>query len=296
MSIIALLKFVLSHPLNSAEKGAALGRVWRWQVASRLIDAPVALPFVEGTSLLVRTGMTGATGNWYCGLHELPEMAFVLHVLRETDLFVDVGANIGSYSVLAGGAVGARVIAVEPVPETAKALAQNVALNGISDRCRVRQVGIAKRNGQLRFTSSLDTVNHVVEGDERGGVIEVPVLTLDDMLQGEVPTLMKIDVEGYELAVLEGGLQTLMSPDLVAVIMETNGSGERYGIDDARVFDLMERCGFVRMVYDPFSRLLVNQTGGLQAGSQNSIFVKDPDRVRERLQKAKKYRLVNGSI
>lgn len=47
--------------------------------------------------------MTGATGNWYCGLQEYEDMSFVLHALRPGDLFVDVGANIGSYSILAAG-------------------------------------------------------------------------------------------------------------------------------------------------------------------------------------------------
>ncbi|TMC68336.1 MAG: FkbM family methyltransferase, partial [Chloroflexi bacterium] len=90
----------------------------RWQFVSRLIAGPIALPFVEGTSLFAMRGMTGATGNWYCGLHEVREMAFVLHLLRAKDHFLDVGANVGSYTVLAGGAVGARVTAVEPIPET----------------------------------------------------------------------------------------------------------------------------------------------------------------------------------
>ena len=47
-------------------------------------------------------GMTGATGNVYCGLHEFEDMALVLHALRPRDLFVDVGANVGSYTVLGG--------------------------------------------------------------------------------------------------------------------------------------------------------------------------------------------------
>lgn len=54
--------------------------------------------------------MTGATGNIYVGLHEFEDMAFLLHVLRRTDLFVDVGANIGSYTILAGGAAGAKLL------------------------------------------------------------------------------------------------------------------------------------------------------------------------------------------
>src|SRR4051812_14088428 len=107
MGISDLVSFVWQHPLNAGSRWAALGRVARWQMASRLLTAPVALPFVEGTFLLASRGMTGATGNWYCGLHEVHDMAFVLHLLRDGDHFLDVGANVGSYTILAGGAVGA---------------------------------------------------------------------------------------------------------------------------------------------------------------------------------------------
>src|SRR5438270_11919454 len=110
MELLDLIRFVWHHPLNAGNKLAALGRVVRWQVASRLLSGPITLPCVEGTSLLASRGMTGATGNWYCGLHEVRDMAFALHLLRPGDRFLDVGANVGSYTVLAAGAVGAKVV------------------------------------------------------------------------------------------------------------------------------------------------------------------------------------------
>src|SRR5262245_48181443 len=99
------LNFVLRHPLSRGRKFANLKRLFAWQIGSRLVPGPVAINFVNATKLLVRPGMTGATGNIYVGLHEFPEMSFVLHFLRPSDLFVDIGANIGSYTVLAAGAV-----------------------------------------------------------------------------------------------------------------------------------------------------------------------------------------------
>jgi hypothetical protein len=64
---------------------------------------PVVVPFVGDTRLLVARGMRGATGNVYVGLHEFEEMAFALHALRPSSRFIDVGANVGSYTVLAAG-------------------------------------------------------------------------------------------------------------------------------------------------------------------------------------------------
>ncbi len=103
MSLLNSLGFILRHPLNRRQPGAALVRWLRWQVGSRLLPGPVLAPFVNDVRLIVEAGMTGATGNVYCGLHEFEDMALVLHALRSGDLFVDIGANVGSYFMLGGG-------------------------------------------------------------------------------------------------------------------------------------------------------------------------------------------------
>jgi len=77
---------------------------------------PVLVPWVGSTSQVIETGMTGATMNLYYGLHEAADMAFVLHALRPDDVFLDVGANVGTYSILVSGVAQARTTALEPIP------------------------------------------------------------------------------------------------------------------------------------------------------------------------------------
>lgn len=285
------LRFVWTHPLNANGRLKAVGRVVRWQVGSRLLPGPIALPFVGDTRLFVTRGMAGATGNWYCGLHEAAEMGFVLHALRPTDLFLDVGANVGSYTVLAAGAVGARVTAAEPIPATFQNLVRNVELNGLRDRARCEQVGLSEQSGSLRFTDDLDTVNHVVSGTEEGGT-EIPVTTIDGLTGSDTPTIIKIDVEGYELPVVRGGHRTLADERCLAVILETNGSGARYGVDDSEIVAVMARHRFDPFGYDPVGRRLSRGT----TGGANTIFIRDVTAVETRIRHAPRYRLVNGSI
>lgn len=291
-ALFDLLRFVWRHPLNRANRWGALMRVARWQLGSRLLPGPVAVPFVGEGRLTLERGMTGATGNWYCGLHELEEMAFVLHLLRPGDLFVDVGANIGSYSVMASAGVGARSVAIEPVPATFERMLRNARINALEDRMTCIQAGVSDAPGTLAFTAGLDTVNHVLAKGEAGDCVQVEVLALDSLPAAHEAALIKIDVEGHELAVLEGAATVLASPGLLAVVMEVNGSGARYGLADDALFACMAGHGFSRYAYDPFARRL----NAPQAGAANAIFVRNVEAVAVRLRDAPAYRLVNGYI
>lgn len=105
------MAFIVRHPLSSKHPLRALIRYADWQMRSRL-KGEIVFEWVAGSRLIVRRGMTGATGNIYCGLHEYRDMAFLLHLLRADDLFVDIGANIGSYTILASAVCGARAITI----------------------------------------------------------------------------------------------------------------------------------------------------------------------------------------
>jgi len=288
--MIRILKFIWNHPLNANGRLSAIGRFLRWQVGSRLLPGSIALPFVDGYRLFAERGMAGATGNWYCGLHETSEMGFCLHALLPTDYFLDVGANIGSYSVLAGGAVGANVIAIEPIPSTFAHLQRNILLNELGERVRCERIGLSDRATVLRFTDLLDTTNHVLAHGEELQGIEVPVRTLDDVVGDAVPAIIKIDVEGHELAVLNGASETLADRRCLAILMETNGSGARYGTSDGMLFDIMRRYGFEPYTYAPLTRTLMRGAG------ENTIFIRNFVAVSERIQLDRSYALVNGRI
>ena len=81
--------------------------------------------FVEGTKLNIEPGQTISTGNYYVGLLEFEEMAFAIHFLDNSDIFFDIGANIGSYSILASGISKSRTIAFEPIESTFLQLEKN---------------------------------------------------------------------------------------------------------------------------------------------------------------------------
>jgi FkbM family methyltransferase len=290
-AILRTGRFIASHPLTRDHKLAAFARLARWQVESRM-RAEVVVPWIAGTRLAVSRGMHGATGNIYCGLHEFAEMAFVLHLLRAGDLFADIGANVGSYTVLAGGVRGARVVAVEPDARAGPALARNIALNRLGDRVSVHSVAVGATVGELAFSIGQDTTNHVLSASD-GAHHQVQQTTVDLLFADEAPLAMKLDVEGYEAAVLAAAGATLGDPALKALIVELNGSGSRYGFDDQQTDHSLLECGFAACNYHPVSRLLAAQEG---FSGQNTIYVRDFDWIQNRLKTAPSFKVFNREV
>lgn len=266
----------LRHPLGRRRKLATVAAIVRWQVASRLARGPIDIAWIGGARLLVERGMTGATGNVYFGLHEVPDMAFMVHFLRPEDTLFDIGANIGSYALLAASAAGARVVAFEPHPGTAAFLDRNVAHNRLGTRIAVRRVALSDRAGSGALTDSLDTMNHLVSdamGDAGAGSRSVVLDRLDSEARQACPTMLKIDVEGHEASVLAGGAATLADPALLAIEIETVTPAIDRTLRDA---------GFHERFYDPFARALQEApVAGLVAA--NRLYLRDPAAAQARV-------------
>ena len=281
-AMLQTIRFVTTHPLTRSQPVHAIGRAILWQLRSRW-RSPRLIPWVEDSRLLVETGMTGATGNIYVGLHEFEPMAFLLHVLRPTDIFVDIGANVGTYTVLASAVCGARVISFEPVPLSFERLQANVAVNNRASRVETRKLAIARERGTLRMTIDHDAMNHVIRSsDAAANQIDVPALSLTEALGNAKPFLMKIDVEGFEHEVLAGGLPVLQETSLAALIVELNGSGASYGRDDATLHSELTRLGFKAVTYDPYTR----STHPSSQPHDTGIYIRDSELLAERLRSA----------
>ena len=254
-------RFLFNHPLTRNQKIKSFIRFISWQLGSRLLGKSIVHEWVCGSKFLARKGETGITGNIYAGLHEFNDMGFLLHVLREEDLFVDVGANIGSYTILASAAVGAKTIAFEPARETFDRLIDNIRINGIESKVEAINKGVGEIDSKQIFSLSLlDTKNHILPNDQFDICIknkcEIEVVSLDNVLKDKSPTFIKIDVEGYEKNVLLGSSKLLKNESLNVVIVEINGSGKRYGINDKEIIDILTSNNFKMYEYHPLERRL----------------------------------------
>lgn len=242
------------------------------------------MSWMNGSRLLLQPAMTCATGNLYCDLHEWPDMAFVLHLLRPADTFADIGTNVGTYTVLASGAVGCRSESFEPVAASYHQLQRQVALNALEESVTTHQAAIGAEAGRLRFSTDRGPMNQVVSSSCSGQADAVAVLAIDDLPSLRAAYCWKLDVEGHELAVLHGAARTLAEGPPAAILCEDRSFAVQQICSDA---------GFQPCACNPFTRQLRPDP---EAGGGNQLWVHNLAWAQKRLQTAPAFHLLGERI
>jgi len=295
LSDIALvMRLIRDYPLYTtrAERRSALRRFLSWQIAGRIHTGPLCMEYVNDTRLLVKRRLGGRL-PYVLGLPEPNDVAFVAHVLREGEVFADVGANIGVYTVLAGSCAGAHCVAFEPAARAFRYLADNVALNRLENKVELHPCAVGATAGRSAMTSSMGENNHMLSAGEAAETTQVEVVTLDGFFYGRAaPTLLKLDVEGFETAVMDGAHALLSNRPPLAVLLELAGVGPRYGYDEDKLHQRMLDYGYTACSYICKQRSLVRFDPALRIdGSTNVLFVKDVDEAQRRVKAAAPFRV-----
>jgi len=167
------------------------------------------------------------------GLYEPEAMQSIRRLVNAGDCCIDVGANLGYYTISLANWVGPTglVVAFEPFPGNFAILEKNVHLNQLQNVI-LEPSALSDCNGSLQliygveeqFSATPSVGGYAVEGDRVS--IKVPTRRLDDYVAvlGRVPDFIKIDVEGSELAVLEGARRTIAAVRPI-LLVEIHGWG-----------------------------------------------------------------------
>ncbi len=181
-------------------------------------------------------------------------MAWISRSVVEGDVFLDVGANIGLYTMMAAKRCGdtGQVIACEPHIGNAFSLMKNCQLNGVSDRVRILVSALSASSGfdDFNYDSLIPGTSMSQFGstlDDKGQEIN-PVLAelkygvqLDDLIASNripVPTIVKIDVDGNEELVLEG-MESLLTRNRPRSLQVELGPRNMQGVNA-----ILERYGY----------------------------------------------------
>jgi FkbM family methyltransferase len=161
------------------------------------------------------------------GLYELDTARVIRRILRPGDTFIDGGANIGYFSLLAAKRVGptGRVHAFEPQPDNRARLAEHVEANGLSGIVEIHPVALFDRRGTIELHTLENTqANHgqstfFTAAGTATRKVSVETVRLDDYLPAVVPRLVKLDIEGAEPYAI-AGMTAILKAHQPAVIVE----------------------------------------------------------------------------
>lgn len=233
-----VLRFVWSHPANRGRRLRVLLRAVRFQALARLRGQRTIATVGEKSRLWAELGFRSSTRAVYANPPDWPEMLVWHRVPLAGATFIDVGANVGLYSLYIAER-GAHVMALEPGRAAFERLVENAGLNEGYD-IRALRVAAADVSGEIGVTQDRDTVNCIAEDGE-----PVRAVTIDGLLEGGYAAGVKIDVEGFERLVLEGASVSLRDRRIGLLQIEWNGrSFDALGEDRQPIEELLHQHGY----------------------------------------------------
>jgi len=223
---------MMRHPASSPSRIGFIKILWRfgaWQVQKRLDPRPRVCTVFGDARLVCHPDNAASNAVLYFDQPDWPEMGLLRLALRPGDTFLDVGANVGVYSVLAWSRVKptGRVIAIEAEPAVRSRLTENFRINGMNPK-DILAVAVGEKDGMVPFTVGRDCLGRIATESERD-TLPVPVRRLDGLVGSDSANVVigKIDIEGMELPALRGGAELLRRGTPKCWIVETNGLENR---------------------------------------------------------------------
>jgi FkbM family methyltransferase len=245
-AVIGLARLFFSYwPI---ERGKwRLWRLFKKRIGSRKLE-PVIRKLPNG--MLIRLDPQDFVDRfiYFWNMWEPNETKLVGRLLNRGGTFVDVGANIGYFSLLASKIVGSTgsVIAVEATPSTAERLRFNMELNKLGN-VTIHDCAVAREEGTVRINARNDENSGMnsLRASPTGKGWDVPCRRLDDLLAGKRIDLIKMDIEGAELLALQGMPRIIASPEAPDLILEICPPYlSALGSDHREIFRLLKEAGY----------------------------------------------------
>jgi FkbM family methyltransferase len=231
---------------ESLRQNRMLRHALNWWVGHR----EVRISRGVGAGLRFRAGQSDPA--YALGTNELPVQEALARCLQPGDVFFDIGANVGFFTVIGARLVGptGRVCAFEPVPENADLVRKNAARNGFANVIALEQaVSATSGMGELLLAhySGGATLSEADIPPDLAGSITVDLVSIDDLVSRQKlppPTVVKIDVEGAELAVFQGMVQTMMDFGPIIIYEIDDGDEEAFRRKQRACDDFVQNLGY----------------------------------------------------
>ena len=228
-----------------------------------------SLLFYNGRVISIKFGPL-ANYKWFCdnshqfwmplGLYEKETTQWLINVINDGDIFFDIGANAGYFSLIGSKYCGGgQVIAFEPILSNCNVINQHLNENNINNVI-VENLAISKNTEKVQFSIQHNNANSHIENisithalENKKESIQISAISLDDYIEKYkiIPSVIKVDVEGAENLVLEGATKLLQNFNTTWVI--STHSSELF--DECK--DIMECYGYAVETLEGFHHELI---------------------------------------
>lgn len=240
---------ILNHPLNKKHKINTIGRILWWKANQLFFHLPVVI-ILNNNKMQFICPFTSSYGSLvvYCNLPEYQEMKFLERILKSNSVFIDVGANIGVYTILAAAKIKkGKIYSFEPVATVLDDLYRNIRLNDLEDRVQVVEKVASDKTGYSEFIAEDISEYSHISSNKTASSLSMPSIRLDDFCRNKkigFVDVIKIDVEGAEFKVLKGLEGYLKKGKVGILIIELNRTNQLFGKNSNEIIDYLSKLDY----------------------------------------------------
>ena len=246
---------IFNHPLTKHRRLATLAKVLWWKFNQLFFHLPTIVKITDDFSIICNPG--SSLGNFivYTQWPEYSETQFLLRYLMANDVYIDVGAHIGSTLLPAASKITNRkLFGFEPTPDIFAQLLTNIRLNNLASRVLVFPQAVSHKNSRQQFVvEKRAEISHLANNDDNLSRLVVTTIKLDTFVSQRRITkinLLKIDTEGAELQVLQGARRLLDQHRIEIILFEVSNHLQRYGSNIFQLLNLIEKYQLQLFVFN----------------------------------------------
>ncbi|MBT8579364.1 FkbM family methyltransferase [Polynucleobacter paneuropaeus] len=251
-----------------------------------LFKRSIQINWINDVNIIISKSDKSLLCTLYLGLPEIREQMFLMRTLTPKDLFIDVGACTGSFSLLAGCVCNSNILSFEPVHSSYTRLIENLNinikyLNQKNNNITLQKI-VSNKHTSFFISNNNGVQNKVSLEDNllNSNYELIETCTLDDFNYNEYQGIfLKIDVEGFESFVLDGAKKLLSNPNLYAICIETAGHGSKFGKSDFDLLEIIKSYGFIPINFST-SNQHINEDKAIY---ENTILIRDFNEIEGRL-------------
>lgn len=272
---LRLILDIVNHPANKQGRLKAVIRALNWQLYKRFTGRSLDLDY-HGLKLRCYPDSHSASrAIYFNALPDYREMRFVMDYLRPGDRFIDAGANVGLYTLLAASIVGptGHIDAFEPQENVSRVLNETVQLNDLKN-VAVHTVALADIEGYMNFDETGDDCTaHISVAPSSDSHSQVETCRLDKRLANVPYALAKFDIEGFEPRAIHGAKLLIEAGHLPVMLIEMAGYSKRIGVTTSAFIKELDVLGYFTAVYCPATRTLHETTRPWEIPVDNVVAV-----------------------